>query len=356
MKIMNIKIDDLINPSGYSQEAIANNSKPEEAHDYFVVEKDFHTKKEIDIWKIKLSKQHRITRVHFTQLKQEVKQLNGYYSHYSRAFIFETEPTQEQREKFSATIKIMIHQEKSVENDQQEYSVDYRPLSKSTERQYNMARWTEVNINDDFETSIKQWEAKLKDSLNIDTLNKLPATLREKFDQYQKKLREYYERMARANAVYPNPYVTGRSGYKNMDYKREKANRLEKRAMEDIEKASERMERALKEHLNRQFKRAPKPIDFVAENLNKEISQIRKEFKGTLITIRKTTSGSVKGRRHATYYIELTNGEYQLQINEQGYFWFHAYNDFRNRNDLNLNSVEEMMQQLRNQLNNEVKP
>ena len=66
----------------------------------FTVDERFHTKKQIPIWVLKLKKAHRLTRESFNKLKQDVKQLNSYYSFYSKGFVFESKPEEESLNNF----------------------------------------------------------------------------------------------------------------------------------------------------------------------------------------------------------------------------------------------------------------
>ncbi|TFG21602.1 MAG: hypothetical protein EU529_13145 [Promethearchaeota archaeon] len=205
--------------------------KQEEPPDYyFTIKKDFHTKKQIDIWKVKIKRNYRITREHFTELKEVIKDFDGYYSHYS---------------------------------------------------------------------------------------------------------------------IYPNPAVTGTSGYKNMDYKRNKANRIERNAWEKYEYAKNKLNKTINLFLSRKIQNTPKTIDFTAEDLNQEIAKIRKQFKPELKTIKKAFGGTTKGRKRSSYYLDFEKGIFRLEINEFGNYVFHPYDDYRNLMNRRFNSVSEMMEQLK---------
>ncbi len=90
----------------------------------FTIEEKFHTKKEIPIWVLKLDKEHRLTRESFTKLKQDIKQLNGYYSHYSKGFVFESKPEEEILNNATDIItNLTLSENQKAEN----LKIDYRP-------------------------------------------------------------------------------------------------------------------------------------------------------------------------------------------------------------------------------------
>ncbi|TFG03071.1 MAG: hypothetical protein EU540_00310 [Promethearchaeota archaeon] len=166
-------------------------------------------------------------------------------------------------------------------------------------------------------------------------------------NKYQKVLIEFFQKKASANSIYPNPAVTGTSGYKNMDYKRNKANRIERNAWEKYEYAKNKLGKAINLYLSRKIQNTPKTIDFTAENLNQEIAKIRKQFKPELKTIKKAFGGTTKGRKRSNYFLEFEKEMFRLEINEFGNYVFHPYDDYRNLKNRSFNSVREMMEQLK---------
>ena len=175
----------------------------------------------------------------------------------------------------------------------------------------------------------------------------LPPIIREAFDRFQKVLVDFHYRKARANQVFPNPAVTGPAGYKNMQYKQEKAHRIEKIGYENLEKASKALERTMRRYLDRKIGATPKPIDFVAENLNSEIAKIRKEFKPHLSSIKKAYNGTQKGRKYNMYHLVFNDKKYDLELKETGCFWFRLHDAYNQRKIVTLSSVKEMMDLLR---------
>ncbi len=57
------------------------------------------------------------------------------------------------------------------------------------------------DLNNNFETRVKHWEAKFKEQLNLD-LNQLPPLISEAFEYYLKALKEFFERLGQASEVY----------------------------------------------------------------------------------------------------------------------------------------------------------
>ena len=60
----------------------------------YSISKGFHTKKEIDIWVLKLNRENRLIPENFLQLREKITQLDGYYSRYSKGFLFESQPSE----------------------------------------------------------------------------------------------------------------------------------------------------------------------------------------------------------------------------------------------------------------------
>ena len=306
----------------------------------FTIEENFHTKKEIPIWVLKLDKAHRLTRESFNKLKQDIKQLNAYYSHYSKGFIFENKPEEEILNK---TNDLITNLDISESQKAQTLEVNYRPLSDETTQRYNFYRmFKSEDLNNNYEARVKHWEAEIKELLNLD-LNQLPPLISEAFEYYLKALREFYERIASANIIFPNPFMTGRSGYKNIDRKRKRSQRTEKIGIEKLEKAEKRLEARIKAYKKQLIINTPIEINFTKENLNKEIAEIRKKYKVHKMTISKVFGGVRSKRKHATYYIDLKEKTYQMEIDEFGTFGFSLYNSYPLAITKKLNSVKEMV-------------
>ena len=201
------------------------------------------------------------------------------------------------------------------------------------------------DLNNNFEARVKQWETKIKDQLNLD-LNQLPPLISEAFEYYLKALKEYFERLATSNMQFPNPYMTGRSGYTNIDRKRQKSNRTRQIGNEKLEKAERRLEAQIKRYKRQLIINTPIEIDFAKENLNKEIAEIRKKYKVHKMTITKVYGGVRSKRRHATYYIDLKDKTYQMEIDEFGTFGFSLYNKYPYPISKKLDSVKNMITEL----------
>jgi len=71
------------------------------------------------------------------------------------------------------------------------------------------------DLNNNFEARVKHWEAKIKEQLNLD-LNQLSPLISEAFEYYLKALKEFFERLGIANVQFPNPEMTGKTGYRNI--------------------------------------------------------------------------------------------------------------------------------------------
>lgn len=237
---------------------------------------------------VKLKKEHKLTRESYNKLKQDVKQLNGYYSYYSKGFIFESKLKEEILSNFN---DIIINLDLSEHQKAQTLEVNYRPLSDETTQRYNFYRmFKSKDLNNDFEARVKHWEAKIKEQFNLN-LNQLPPLISEAFEYYLKALKESYERKAQANMQFPNPEMTGKSGYKNIEGKRQKSQRTEKFGIEKLENAEKRLEARIKAYKKQLIINTPIEIDFAKENLNKAIAEIRKKYKAQKLTITKVYGG-----------------------------------------------------------------
>ncbi|TFG22759.1 MAG: hypothetical protein EU529_09430 [Promethearchaeota archaeon] len=96
-------------------------------------------------------------------------------------------------------------------------------------------------------------------------------------------------------------------------------------------------------------------IYFTAENLNQEIAKIRKQFKPELKTIKKAFGGTTKGRKRSNYFLEFEKGIFRLEINEFGNYVFHPYDIYNKLKNRSFNSVREMMEQLKTDINTTIK-
>jgi len=66
------------------------------------------------------------------------------------------------------------------------------------------------------------------------------------------------------------------------------------------------------------------------------------------MTISKVFGGVRSKRKHATYYMELKEKTYQMEIDEFGTFGFSLYNKYPYPISKRLNSVKRMMTELEN--------
>ena len=73
--------------------------------------------------------------------------------------------------------------------------------------------------------------------------------------------------MASANMIFPNPYMTGRSGYKNIAGKRQKSQRTEEIGIKKLDNAEKRLEARIKAYKKQLIINTPIEIDFAKENL-----------------------------------------------------------------------------------------
>ena len=205
------------------------------------------------------------------------------------------------------------------------------------------------DLNDDHEANMRRWEQSFKDvSLDIE---RLPAIIKESFDRYQDALKEYYERKARANMIFPNPYMTGRSNYTNIEGKRARAGRTEKIGLEKLVHAEKKLKSTLKNYLNHKKLATSKDIDFSAENLNELIRGVRKQYKDHDLIIKKAFGGVRQKRKHTTYYISVLGNQYHLTIDEFGTFDLAHYRKGRIYSK-SLGSVREMITELTTFLDN----
>ncbi|MFW9877691.1 MAG: hypothetical protein ACFFG0_31780 [Candidatus Thorarchaeota archaeon] len=278
----------------------------------YSIKKDFHTKKEIDIWILKLNRENRLTRENFLQLKSKVQDHNGYYSRYSKGFIFEFEPSKVILTDIDRAVEELLSQQEETRPEQ----VNYRPISEIANSQYNYYRMSKGDLNDDYETNLRNMEQKFKDA-NLD-INSLPALIKEAFDRYQTALKEYYERKAKANIIYPNPYMTGRSNYKNIEGKKAKAHRTEQIGIEKVKYAEKKLKTAIKNYIMSQDLKTSKRLDFEKENLNHRIRNVRSKFRPYKLIIRKAFGGVRQKHKHATYYFQIHDKQFHLSIDEYG--------------------------------------
>ena len=146
--------------------------------------------------------------------------------------------------------------------------------------------------------------------------------------------------------IFPNPYMTGRSGYKNIDRKRQKSHRTEQIGHEKLEKAEKRLNAQIKTYKKQLIISTPIEINFTKENLNKAIAEIRKKYKVHKMTITKVFGGVRSKRKHATYYMELKEKTYQMEIDEFGSFGFSLYNKYPYPISKKLDSIKEMVTEL----------
>jgi hypothetical protein len=109
---------------------------------------------------------------------------------------------------------------------------------------------------------------------------------------------------------FPNPYMTGRSGYKNIDKKSQKSHRTDQIGIKKLEKAEKRLQVQIDKYKKQLIVSTPIKIDFTNENLNDEIADIRKKYKTQKIAIRKAFGGVRSKRKHAAYYIDLNEKTY----------------------------------------------
>lgn len=247
----------------------------------YSIQKDFHSKKEIDIWVLKLNRENRLTRENFTALKTEIQKRNGYYSRYSKGFVFESQPSENILIKIDTQIETLLSQQEQTQPEE----INYRPLPEKLNAQYNSYRMFKANLNNDYEINLRNLEYEMEKT-NLD-INNLPALVKEALDKYQSKLKEYYERRARANLIYPNPEMTGKSNYKNMQGKKAKANRTEKIGIEKVEYAEKRLKITIKNYVKSQNLKSSNKLSFEDENLNQEIRILRSRFRVHKLIIKK---------------------------------------------------------------------
>lgn len=294
-------------------------SEKETEGDYpFTVVKSYHTKRCIDIWVLRLKKNFRLTREDYNKLKEEVKLFDGYYSFPAKGFIFEAEPSKETLEEFAKMVEIMYSDEREapVEN------LNYRPISKETNRQFNAWRLFDYGddyLNDDYERTLKSMVDFVKEKTGLDyaELNQAPLVL-EALKYFAKALKELQERSASANTTFPNPYATGMSGYKNIERKKQRAQAIMDIGLEKIKKSRAAVKRALNRYLKEiEIKNIPS-IDFQRDELNKKIGALRKEFRGKVEYIRKYNQGSRNGKKYSDYEIKFGDYHIEAHFHETG--------------------------------------
>ena len=310
--------------------------------------KDFHTKKEIDIWVLKLNRENRLTRDNFLSLKPEIQNKNGYYSHYSKGFIFESQPSEVILNEIDALIETLLSQQEQTQPEE----VNYRPLSEKVNSQYNFYRMFKGDLNSDYDTHLRNLEIEMKKA-NLD-INNLPALVKEVFNKYQSTLQEYYERKGKANMIYPNPYMTGRSNYKNIEGKKAKAQRTEQIGIEKVEYAEKKLKSVIKNCKNSQMLKSSKKLSFEDENLNQQIRELRSKFRPYKLIIKKAFGGIRQKHNHVTYYIEIEDKTFHLQLDEFGNYSLLQYS----RGEIyskRFDSVKAMIEEISNYLNGLIK-
>jgi len=313
-----------------------------EQRKYYTISKGFHSIVKVVIWIVKLNRGKRLIRENYLKLKKEINELNGYYSNYSKGFIFKSEPSSD-----NLTIIDNVIEDLSI--DQQETTpekIEYRPISENTNSQYNFYRMFKSDLNNDYESHMKEWEQRFK-NINLD-ITQLPALIKEAFTRFQNSLKEYYERKAKANMIYPNPYMTGRSNYKNIEGKKARAGRTEKIGIEKVEFAEKKLKSTLKNYSQSQEILNSLDINFTTENLNQEIAQIRKKFKPNLKSIRKAYGGARQGKKHVCYRFEYKEKIFDLELDEFGKYYLHPFNNYEKRDYQRFYSVREMINEFEN--------
>ena len=59
-----------------------------------MITKEFHTKDKIDIWVLRLKRKIWLGKDNFSELKEFIECYDGYYSGFSKGFIFESMPNE----------------------------------------------------------------------------------------------------------------------------------------------------------------------------------------------------------------------------------------------------------------------
>jgi len=230
----------------------------------------------------------------------------------SKGFIFESEPSDNILHNIDEKIDELLMQQEEKHPEE----INYRPISETINSQYNFYRMFKGDLNNDYETNLRNIEIELKKA-NLD-INCLPALIKESFDRYQARLKEYYERKARANLIYPNPEMTGKSNYKNLEGKKAKAHRTEQIGIEKVKYAEKKLKTVIKNYIVSQNLNTSRKLDFDKENLNQHIRNLRSEFRPYKLMIKKAFGGVRQKHKHATYFIEIQDKRFHLQLDEFG--------------------------------------
>jgi hypothetical protein len=285
--------------------------------DPFTMEKGFHTRRQIPIWILR--PKVRLTRQQFTELKQEVKELGGYWSRYSRGFVFEAEPDAEILDEFGKTVLTFTERDAELMRSAE---IDSRPISEATNAMFNLARWHTYDLNDQYEGIVQELKEKITAKTGL-AYEKWPPVVFEAFKRCLAALKEYQQRKASANVRAPNPWVVGRSGYKNMKGRMEKANRTREIGYERWTKALKNLEKELDRYIRarQQAEARHRPEILFGERnnaLSKGVRELRKKYKTQIEYLRKDYSGTSKGRKYVHYALKIGAERFGFTVDERG--------------------------------------
>jgi hypothetical protein len=76
---------------------------------YFTIEKSYHDKEKKDIWVLKLKRKYYLGKGNFSELKELIECYDGYYSRFSRGFIFDSIPQEKVIEEITELIENLIN-------------------------------------------------------------------------------------------------------------------------------------------------------------------------------------------------------------------------------------------------------
>lgn len=194
------------------------------------IEKSYHTKHKIDIWIIKLNTKFDYDS--FQEIKARVEGFGGYYSKYSRGFIFEEDPssfialtdeflnskTDKETLKRKRTIAKYEYRLERLLNSQggNEPWNDSKPFNEKIMKRANdnfMFRVKGKDWNKEFNQAVNEAQIEIEEVINRTDDEAIIIRLEYELERFKKDLYNNYKADIQNDASHPSFVVTGRSNY-----------------------------------------------------------------------------------------------------------------------------------------------